>query len=154
MYFSLFIVGGAIGWLASTVLFEAWFALGWGKPVANWFVVSGVEWLAAFWWMVWVNAVDFIVFGMAATIVGVLAKRRWLVKLIVMSLGFVVTPWGWSIVSGFNPFMVGGRILTLILLQKIALVAMGVAVSLLARRIFVRRKKQEGFPVTMESPSS
>src|SRR5687768_17529139 len=103
------IVGGALGVLASTLLFSLWFDLGWRKPVADWLSARGMSRIAGYWGLAWLHLLDWLIVGLASIAAAVFVRRELLPKITLFCVSFVLAPHLVATASGFNPLAFGAR---------------------------------------------
>lgn len=144
------IAGGALGVLASTVVFSLWFDLGWRKPVANWLVARGMAQVAVYWSQAWLRLPEWLIVGLASIAAAVLVRRQLLPKITLFCISFVLAPYLGAIASGFNPLAFGARVFAASLLWNVSVISLGIAlaVSISAVRTRLANTHRRGFDVS------
>ena len=140
-----FAVGAAAELINDFVLYEAWFALGWRKPVANWLSSHGWSQLAGYWSLLWLHLPDYLLAIGLGLVVAWRAGDRWIGATCWCALGFLVTPHLVLLIVGFNPWSAfGAEVVTRVLAWKVvSVVMMLVSAAVVAR---VRRHRDRDLP--------
>jgi hypothetical protein len=144
------IVGGALGVLASPVVFSLWFDLGWRKPVADWLVARGMAQVAVYWSQAWLHVPEWLIVGLASIAAAVLVRRQLLPKITLFCISFVLVPYLGAIASGYNPLAFGARIFAKSLLWNVSVISLGIALAVSISAVRARRAsmRRRGFDVS------
>jgi hypothetical protein len=109
-YILWFVAGAVLGVITDNLLGAPWIQLGWRQPIADWLGLHGLSALAGYWGLVWIHLPDWIIATIVGVCGGIFIRRQPIVSLLILGLGFIVTPILVTAVAGFSPIAFGSRV--------------------------------------------
>jgi hypothetical protein len=133
-YLLWFVAGAVLGVITDNVLGALWIQLGWRQPIADWLAAHGFSVLAGYWGLVWIRLPDWIIATIVGVCGGIFIRRQPIVSLLILGLGFIVTPIVVTAVAGFSPIVFGSRVFLTSMMWDCVSVALLLAFALLGFR--------------------